>query len=105
MKFIQRLSPALFVFLWSTGFIASKYGLEYAEPYTLLSLRFALTLAVLALLLWHFRPAMPTTWAQRAHLMLSGLLLHGLYLGGVKSHQPVLPRTTGHRHRSVFFIR
>lgn len=85
MRFIQRFAPALFVFLWSTGFIASKYGLVYAEPYTLLFLRFVLTLMVLGFLLMYFRPAMPTNWTQRSHLILSGLLLHGLYLGGVFS--------------------
>lgn len=83
MKFIDRFAPALFVFLWSTGFIGSKYGLVYAEPYTLLALRFALTLMVLALLLRYFKPTMPRSWTQRSHLMLSGLLLHGAYLGGV----------------------
>ena len=85
MQFIQRFAPALFVFLWSTGFIGSKYGLAYAEPYTLLFLRFVLTLGVLGVLLRHFRPVMPQNWTQRGHLMLSGLLLHGLYLGGVFS--------------------
>ena len=85
MQFIQRFAPALFVFLWSTGFIGSKYGLVYAEPYTLLFMRFVLTLGVLAVLLRHFRPVMPDNWTQRGHLMLSGLLLHGLYLGGVFS--------------------
>jgi len=28
--------PALFVVLWSTGFIAAKYGLPYAPPYKFL---------------------------------------------------------------------
>lgn len=85
MQFIQRFAPALFVFLWSTGFIGSKYGLVYAEPYTLLFMRMVLTLGVLWILLRHFRPVMPDNWTQRGHLMLSGLLLHGLYLGGVFS--------------------
>ena len=85
MQFIQRFAPALFVFLWSTGFIGSKYGLAYTEPYTSLCMRMVLTLGVLWILLRHFRPVMPDNWTQRGHLMLSGLLLHGLYLGGVFS--------------------
>jgi len=34
--------PGLFVLLWSTGFIAAKYGLPYAPPYAFLAWRFAL---------------------------------------------------------------
>lgn len=75
--------PLLFVLLWSTGFIGAKYGLPYAEPYTLLLLRFVLTLVLLVALIAYFKPAPPANWRQRLHLMVSGSLIHGAYLGGV----------------------
>jgi drug/metabolite transporter (DMT)-like permease len=75
--------PALFVLLWSTGFIGAKFGLPYAEPYTMLFYRFVLTLLVLAALIAYFRPAMPASGRQKLHLMVSGGLIHGAYLGGV----------------------
>ena len=73
----------LFVLLWSTGYIGAKYGLPYAEPFTLLFLRFVLALLLLVLLVLWFRPAMAMSRRERGHLMVSGLLLHGVYLGGV----------------------
>ncbi|MFZ9646730.1 MAG: EamA/RhaT family transporter, partial [Fluviibacter sp.] len=39
---MARFYPALFVFLWSTGFIGAKYGLPYAEPLSFLLIRYAL---------------------------------------------------------------
>jgi drug/metabolite transporter (DMT)-like permease len=82
-RLITANAPLLFVLLWSTGFIGAKYGLPYAEPYTLLFLRFVLALLLLAPLVWWLRPAMAMSLAERGHLMVSGLLLHGMYLGGV----------------------
>ena len=35
-------APALFVFLWSTGFIGARYGLPYAEPHSFLAIRFVI---------------------------------------------------------------
>jgi len=81
--FVSRNAPGLFVLLWSTGFIGAKYGLPYAEPFTLLFLRFVLTLLFLALLVLLYRPEMAMSRRERGHLMASGLLLHGGYLGGV----------------------
>jgi drug/metabolite transporter (DMT)-like permease len=82
-RVFQNSIPALFVLLWSTGFLGAKYGLPYAEPYTLLFLRFLLAWILLAMLVAYFRPQMPTGWRQRLHLLVSGGMIHGAYLGGV----------------------
>lgn len=34
-------SPVFFLVLWSTGYVAAKFGLGYIEPLTFLTLRFA----------------------------------------------------------------
>ena len=82
-RLVSANAPMLFVLLWSTGYIGAKYGLPYAEPFTLLFLRFVLALALLAPLVMWLRPAMAMSGRERGHLMVSGLLLHGVYLGGV----------------------
>ena len=75
--------PALFVLLWSTGFIAAKYGLPHAPPFTFLLLRFLLvTLLMLALAL-ATRAPWPRARSDYAHVAIAALLVHGLYLGGV----------------------
>lgn len=76
------LVPVLFVWLWSTGFIGAKYGLPYAEPFTLLLLRMLFTLAVLAVLIKVMKANWPS-WQGVAHTAVTGILVHGCYLGGV----------------------
>ena len=74
--------PAVFVLLWSTGFIGAKFGLPFAEPYTFLALRFALLVVILGLAV----PALRAPWPSlplAGHLAVSGLLVHGVYLAGV----------------------
>lgn len=78
----KYLIPALFVWLWSTGFIGAKYGLPYAEPFTLLLIRMLLTLVLLAGLAWALKVRWPD-WRGAGHLAVTGLLVHGCYLGGV----------------------
>ncbi|MEX2473937.1 DMT family transporter [Marinobacter sp.] len=80
--FYTYLVPALFVWLWSTGFIGAKYGLPYAEPFTLLLIRMLITLALLAGLAWLMKTRWPG-WRSAGHLAVTGLLVHGCYLGGV----------------------
>ncbi len=75
--------PAIFVLLWSTGFIGAKLGLPYAEPMTFLALRFAMAAVLLLAVVLVFRAPWPTTWREAGHIAMAGLLLHGLYLGCV----------------------
>lgn len=74
--------PAIFVILWSTGFIGAKLGLPYAEPATFLLLRFALVLALLLPVCFLSRAPWPSR-AGLAHMLVAGLLLQAGYLGGV----------------------
>lgn len=79
------VAPALFVLLWSTGFIGSKLGLPYAEPLTFLLLRFALVLSLLVPAAFLLQSRWPANLVQGVHLAVAGVLLHGGYLGGVFS--------------------
>ena len=54
------LAPALFVVLWSTGFIAAKFGLPYAPPLTFLLYRFVLVAALMAVVCVITRAQWPT---------------------------------------------
>ena len=74
--------PAVFVFLWSTGFIGAKYGLPYAPPFTYLAIRFWLATVLLAVVAWLGDARRPRGRAEITHLAVAGLLVHGVYLSG-----------------------
>jgi drug/metabolite transporter (DMT)-like permease len=75
-------APALFVMLWSSGFIGAKLGVASAEPFTLLLLRFAIVLACMLPVALLFRVQWPQTPREVAHIATAGLLMQGGYLGG-----------------------
>lgn len=77
-----RLAPALFVWLWSTGFIGAKYGLPYAEPFTLLLYRMLATLLLLVGVAYWLESRWPSP-KLAFHAAVTGVLVHGCYLGGV----------------------
>ena len=74
-------TPALFVVLWSTGFIGAKLGLPYVEPMTFLALRFALASGLLLLLVMAMGAPWPDNWSEVGHIAFAGFLLHAVYLG------------------------
>lgn len=68
--------------LWSTGFIGAKYGLPYASTGDFLSIRTIANIAVFVLLIIILRQP-KLTFKQIGHAMVTGLFIHGAYLGGV----------------------
>jgi drug/metabolite transporter (DMT)-like permease len=78
----STFAPALFVVLWSTGFIGAKLGVAHVEPFTFLSLRFALVLALMLPLAIALRARWPGTRREAAHIAAAGALIQGGYLGG-----------------------
>jgi drug/metabolite transporter (DMT)-like permease len=75
--------PLFFVFLWSTGFIAAKYGLPYAPPLSFVILRCLGAVAILLPIVLLTRAPWPR--GRMLHVALAGLLLQAGYLGGVWS--------------------
>ncbi|MBL8330317.1 MAG: DMT family transporter [Rubrivivax sp.] len=78
-----RAAPALFVLIWSTGFVVAKFGMPHAPPFSFLCWRFALS--ILAFVVWmHWSGARwPQDRRQWLHLAVVGLLMQTGYLGGV----------------------
>jgi drug/metabolite transporter (DMT)-like permease len=71
-----------FVTVWGSGFLATKVGLQYAAPFTFLSLRYVFGLLCLAPVLLLLRPRWPASPAEFAHVLVAGVLMHAVQLGG-----------------------
>lgn len=81
---LERFVPALFVLIWSTGWIVAKYVVvAKADPLTFLVLRYFVAGVVIALFAFAVRASWPKSRAAWGHAMVSGVLLHAIYLGGV----------------------
>ena len=80
---LVRAMPAVFVVIWSTGFIVARYGMPHSPPMKFLAMRYALSVACFAVWALAFRAAWPKDRRQLAHLAVTGILMHAGYLGGV----------------------
>jgi drug/metabolite transporter (DMT)-like permease len=77
------LTPAVFVLLWSTGWIAARYAAPHADPLTFLSVRYVVAFIVIALFAIVVRAPWPATKIAIAHTLISGALIHAIYLGAI----------------------
>lgn len=68
--------------IWGSGFIATKVGIQYAAPFTFLSLRFVFGLLCLIPLVIWLKPSWPTSRREWFHVIVAGLLMHAVHLSG-----------------------
>jgi drug/metabolite transporter (DMT)-like permease len=78
-----RSFPLLFVLLWSTGFLGARLGLPHTQPLTFLLIRYLAVIGLMAPIAWLSRAPWPGRTQDFVHIGVAGLLIHGVYLGGV----------------------
>lgn len=78
----ERLSPWIFVALWSTGFVVARYSTDNADPLLFLAVRMVLAAGLLLVIATLTdAPRMPRELIAPSALV--GLFMHAIYLGGV----------------------
>lgn len=81
--FWHLFMPPLFVVLWASGFVVTKLGVSFAEPFTFLLYRFLIVAVLMGLIAAATGAPWPRSWAMVGHIAVVGLLLQAIYLGGV----------------------
>ncbi len=78
-----RLAPAIFVLLWSTGWLAARAAMPYSEPLTFLTMRYVVAALVLAAICAAMSVEWPKDRKLIGHALISGIPLHAMYFAGV----------------------
>tara|TARA_R110000868_G_scaffold36962_4_gene130722 strand:- start:7262 stop:8116 length:855 start_codon:yes stop_codon:yes gene_type:complete len=74
---------ALFIFFWASGFVAAKYGLPYAEPFTLLAARYIVASALMVPACFLLKARWPGSITEAVHILVAGFGIQAVYLSGV----------------------
>ncbi len=80
---LDRIAPALFVILWSTGWVVAKLATIFTGPLTFLSVRYATAIVLFYMVCRIGGAVWPKDRVSVWHAMVSGMFLHGIYLGMV----------------------
>ena len=80
---LDRLAPAIFVLLWSTGWVVAKFAALLSEPLTFLCIRYLTAAVLFAGLCVASGVSWPRDGRTVLHAIVSGVFLHGIYLGAV----------------------
>ena len=78
-----RIFPFVFIILWSSAFITTKPIIDNSDPFAALAFRFFFVAVGFLLFSLYFKYSIIIKRGNLIESVLSGILFHGLYLGGV----------------------
>ena len=80
---MTRIFPLIFVLLWSSAFITTKPIIDNSDPFAALAFRFFFVAIGFYLFSIYSKNSILINKKNLAESIISGMLFHGLYLGGV----------------------
>ena len=78
-----RIYPFIFILLWSSAFITTKPIIDNSDPFTALAFRFFFVAIGFYLFSIYSKQSINISNKNLIESLFSGVLFHGLYLGGV----------------------
>ena len=78
-----RIFPLLFVLLWSSAFITTKPIIDNSDPFAALAFRFFFVAIGFYLFSFYQHKSIIVNKKNLLESLISGILFHGFYLGGV----------------------
>jgi len=81
--FMSRLFPLIFIILWSSAFITTKPIVDNSSPFAALCFRFLIVSLGFFIFAVYKKHEIYTSKINLLNSVLSGVLFHGIYLGGV----------------------
>lgn len=81
-RWFDALLAWYFVAIWGSGFLASKIGIQYAPPFSFLTLRFLFGIVCMTPIVIFTRARWPSSRREFGHVVVAGLLMHAMHLGG-----------------------
>ena len=78
-----RIYPFIFILLWSSAFITTKPIVDYSDPFAALAFRFFFVAVGFYLFSLYSKHSIFIKQKNLIESVLSGILFHGFYLGGV----------------------
>ena len=78
-----RVFPLIFVVLWSSAFVTTKPIIDNSDPFTALAFRFFFVALGFLIFAMYRKHKILTDGKNLIQSIFSGVLFHGIYLGGV----------------------
>ena len=80
---MNKFLPLIFVLLWSSAFVTTKPIVDNSEPFSALAFRFLIVAIGFLIFSFYSKKEIIISKKNIAESLLTGVLFHGLYLGGV----------------------